>query len=241
MPNETDYKTQLGILIEIQHLDAQIYDLRQRSEAFPLKIKEMDEDLDRKKVSLNKAEDDLKKLQVSKNQKETDMQVKEDLIKKHQTQLYQIKNNKEYTALQQEIQNIKADISVIEEAILNFFDNIDSAKKSCDDEKKAFEAEKKRSESDKALILSEEKKVNDELEEMVAKRVTAAKEVDRPLLSQYEQILKSRGRTALSKVDLNEERCGECQMTLRPQIINEARLKKALVLCENCSRMLYAE
>ena len=240
MPTESDYKDQLLQLIQLQHMDSQIYDLLTTSETFPVKIQQMDALHECNRTALNKAEDDLKKLQVFKNQRETDMQAKEDLIKKHQSQLFQIKNNKEYSALQAEIHGVKADISLIEEDIINLFDKIDAAKKAVDAEKKAFEDEKKKFDAEKALIMDEEKKINDELQAVQAKRVEVSGSIDKTLLGQYERILRSRGRTALAVV-VDDERCGECRMLLRPQIINEAKLKRALVLCENCSRMLYTE
>lgn len=239
MADQVDYKAELLKLIQVQEMDAVIYDLSVRSESFPLRIQEIDLALEQKKSALTGAEDELKKLQVAKNQKEADMQSKEELIKKHQVQLYQIKNNKEYSALQQEIESVKADISLIEEEIINFFDKIDAAKSSCENEKKLLEEEKRKAESDKAAIKAEEKKVNDELAEALSKRDECAKAIDKSLLSQYDRIRKSRGRLALAKLD--GETCGACNMTLRPQIINEARLKKGIVLCENCSRMLYSE
>ena len=56
---------------------------------------------------------------------------------------------------------------------------------------------------------------------------------------QYEKIREHVGKTALSKVE--GEFCGGCNMHLRPQIINDAKLKKTLMLCENCGRILYAD
>lgn len=240
MPTETGYKDQLAKLVLLQHIDSQIYDLRATSETFPVKIREMDVLHESNRTALNKAEDDLKKLQVLKNQRETDMKAKEELIKKHEAQLFQIKNNKEYSAIQAEIHGVKADISLIEEDIINMFDTIDAAKKAVDAEKKAFEEERKKIDAEKALIVAEEKKINDEIQTVQAKRDEVSGTVDKTLLMQYERILKSRGRTALAIV-VDDERCGECRMLLRPQIINEAKLKRALVLCENCSRMLYTE
>lgn len=234
-----DYKQEIKKLIQLQLMDAELYDVRAKCEAFPLRLAEMDKVLESKKGALNKAEDDMKKLLVAKNQKEVEMQSKEELIKKHQGQLFQIKNNKEYTALQQEILNIKADVSKVEEEILNFFDKIDAGKALCEKEKKAFEEEKKSVEAEKAAVKAEEKTAADELQTVLSKREACVADIDPELLALYQRILKGRGRVALAR--LNGEFCGECGMMLRAQIINEAKLKKEAVLCENCSRMLYTE
>jgi len=57
----------------------------------------MDDSLEGKKAGMKSADEAFKSLQVSKGEKETDMQAKEEQIKKYEADLYQIKNNKEYT------------------------------------------------------------------------------------------------------------------------------------------------
>ena len=76
---------------------------------------------------------------------------------------------------------------------------------------------------------------------MLARKVPRefAGTIDAGTLGQYERILKKWGRIAITEV--NGEFCGVCNMQLRPQIINEAKLQKNLVFCENCARMLYAQ
>ena len=53
----------------------------------------------------------------------------------------------------------------------------------------------------------------------------------------YELMLKSRGKSALSP--LLGKTCGECHLSLRPQLINEVKLQKDIACCEYCSRILY--
>jgi len=230
---------QLGKLKVLQALDTDIFDVKSRKEEIPVRIKEMDEILAGKEGGMKAAEEELKRLQVTKNAKENDMKAKEEKTSKHEAELYQIKNNKEYSALQKEIDSIKADISLLEEEILKYFDDIEAAQARLDDEKKAFEEEKKKADREKGLIKEEEKQLTDRLTELTAKRSEAAGGVEQDILEQYEKILKLRGRTALAAV--KDHSCSECNMTLRPQVINEAQMKKQIVYCENCSRILYAE
>jgi len=234
-----DFKEQIKMLIALQELDAEIYDLEARKETFPVRIKEMDDTLEQKKGGMNAAEDALKQLQVTKNEKEVDMQAKEEKIAKHQSDLYQIKNNKEYEALQREIESIKADVSLLEEEIISLFDQIESAQGKCAEEKKAFEEEARSDEQEKEQIRTEDKQVSEKLAALGNEREAAAAGVDREVITRYERIRESRGRVALAKVI--GESCGGCNMHLRPQLINEAQLMKGMVFCENCSRMLYAE
>lgn len=234
-----NYKEEIKKLIDLQEMDAEIYDLRSQLEVFPTRIKEMDDSLETKKGGMEAADEALKMLQVSKNEKEMDMQDKEEKIKKHESELYLIKNNKEYTALKHEIDSIKADVSLVEEDIITLFDEIEAAQSRCAEEKKIFEEETQQVEKEKQVIKGEEKQLTERVNSLASQRAEVVSAIDPALLGRYEAILESRGRIALTKV--TDEFCGGCNMHLRPQIINEATLKKNIVVCENCSRILYAE
>ncbi|RKY42749.1 MAG: hypothetical protein DRP85_01695 [Candidatus Makaraimicrobium thalassicum] len=239
MAENIDITEQINKLIQLQQIDTEIFDLRSKKETYPARTKEIDDSLEEKKEGIKNTEEELKRLQVSKNEKEADMQAKEGQIAKHQAELYQIKNNKEYQALQQEIDSIRADVSLLEEEIIGLLDEIEAAQARCEMEKKIFEKEKQKTAEEKESIKAEEKKLSERLNDFASRRTELAGAIDRDILGQYERILKNRGRIALSRV--NGECCGGCNMQLRPQIINEAKLKKNIVFCENCARMLYAE
>ena len=239
MPANIDLKTEIGKLVQIQKIDSQIYDLESRKRSFPARLDEMDRSLEEKTEGCELAEEKLKKLRVLKNEKETDLQASEEKIKKHESELYQIKNNKEYKALQQEIENIKADVSLLEEEIIGLFDEIETAAAKLQEEKELFENEKASVEKEKDIIRSEEKELDKELTSLKQQREDMSGEVDTSLLDLYSRILVHRGRTAMSR--LSGEFCSECNMHLRPQVINEIRLRKKIVQCENCARILYVE
>ena len=239
MTEKVDYKNEIKKLISLQELDSEIYDLRIKKGSYPERIQEMDDSLESKKEGLHAAEENLKSLLVRKSERETDMQVKEELIQKHDSELYQIKNNKEYQALQLEIDGIKADVSIIEEEIIKLFDEIEAAQTKVEDEKKIFEQEKQEVEKEKNTIKAEEQQLDDRLAELGSKRETSAGSADPEVLARYERILSKSGRAAIAKV--TDESCGECNIHLRPQSINEAQIQKALSFCESCGRILYVE
>ena len=59
---------------------------------------------------------------------ELELQTREASVQKLKGQLFQLKTNKEYTAMQHEIDTLKADNSLLEDAILKTFESIDQAK-----------------------------------------------------------------------------------------------------------------
>jgi predicted nucleic acid-binding Zn-ribbon protein len=239
MPENINYKEQLDKLIRLQELDAEIYALRSKKDAMPIRTEEINKTIEEKKADMSAAEEEMKSFQVSRSEKENEMAANEEKIKKHESDLYQIKSNKEYQALLQEIESIKADVSLQEEEIITLLDKIESAKGKLEQEKKTFEEEKQKLDKEQEEIRQEEKKIDERLGELRGRRKEFAEGVDKDILGRYEKVLELRGGIALAKV--SGEVCSECGMSLRPQIINESKLKKNPVFCESCSRILYAE
>jgi predicted nucleic acid-binding Zn-ribbon protein len=239
MTELTNYKEQLSKLIQLQEIDVEIYALRSKKDSFPVKIEELNKSLEEKTGSMEAAEKESKDLQVAQGGKETEMGTNEERIKKLEGDLYQVKTNKEYKAIEQEVESVKADVSLLEEDIINLLDKIELAKAKHAEEKKVFEEEKQKVNKEQEGIKAEEKEIATRLAELEGKRKEFTQGVDADILARYNKILENRGGTALAKV--SGLFCGECNMTLRPQAINEATLKKNPVFCENCSRILYAE
>ncbi len=239
MTEKLDLKVEIKKLIKIQEVDSEIFDLQIEKETFPGKRQQLDNSLEEKNSGMKNAEEKLKGLQVLKNEKENDLQAAEEKIEKHEAELAQIKTNKEYKAMLEQIDGLKADVSLIMEKVIGLFDEIESAQSDLSEEKRLFDEERKKAEKEKGEIDSEEKKVDARLDELKGKRVDLVRDTHQKTLERYERILKNRGRCALSMV--NGGFCEKCHMRLRPQVINEAKLMKALVICENCSRILYTE
>jgi len=239
MVDNTDLKQYLAKLLALQEIDSEIYDLRSQKEDFPIKLREMDEVLENKKSGMLSSENELKQFQVAKGELEVSLAAGEEKIKKHEGELAMIKTNKEYSVMLGQIESVKADISLIEEKIIGFFDSIEAAQARWAEEKKIFEEEKKKSDEAKSEIKAREVQIDAKLKELTDKRSTVSGGVEEAVLRMYERVLENRGKSALAKI--HGEICGGCNMKLRPQIINEAKMQKQLVICENCSRILYTE
>jgi predicted nucleic acid-binding Zn-ribbon protein len=237
MSEKIDIASQLDILIKLQEIDAQIYRLNAEKRKKPQVLAQLKEDFQSKATGVKKAEEKFTALQLKKKEKEGSLQVKEDNIKKLQGQLYQIKTNKEYTAMQKEIEGHKVDKSVAEDEILALMEEIDNAKKEIAKEKEIlFQEEIKIKEQEKQVSLELEE-IERKLKEFDAQRQTITPQVNADALKKYDKILLSKGGLAIAQV-VNGS-CQGCYMHLPPQMINEIRIKEKFILCENCNRFLY--
>lgn len=231
--------TIMAVLKQAQVLDKEIYDLTQRVEEIPLLMRGMEESFSEEGRALEQLIQEFKSLQVKQKDLENDLGSREANVKKYESQLTQVKTNKEYSALQQEIQSLKADISIVEEKMIALFDEIEGFQKKVNAEKERLSKEGVELKRKKQEKEAEQSQAKEKIQKLTLERNEILVKLEPDVRRQYEAILRSRRGTALSV--LQGENCGACQILIRPQLQNEVNLSERIVTCENCGRILIPE
>lgn len=234
-----DLKTQVESLVQLQQIDTQIYALRNEKEAKPKEVQALEVAFEEKKQHLQEFEKKSLDLQKEKKEQEIELASKEEGIKKLQTQLYQLKTNKEYQAMLKQIDDTKADISVVEDKILQLLDTMDKIKSDIDKEKKKLLEEEDELNEQRKIVQDRIEEIDDKLAQLEAKRKQITPAVDHKILLQYEKILSSRDSLAIVSVKNNS--CQGCNMQVPPQVINLIKMYERLITCEICNRILYID
>ena len=230
---------QLKGLVELQALDGEIYRLEREIAAMPGEAARMKAGHQESLEQSKSAEAQYKTLELKRKEMEISLDQKEEQIKKIHGQLFQVKTNKEYSAMQKEIEGFKADKSVLEEEVLKFMEEIERSKVLVQAEKQVVAG--KEAELKAALSRLDEgaKVMKAKADELKASRASIAPKIDPTILSRYERILKGKAGSALVPVRGNA--CSGCFINLPPQTINEIMLATRLIVCESCARILYIE
>ncbi len=228
---------QINTLIKLQKIDAEIYKLNEKMAGKPAEKEALKDAFDQMSQSLKDKEDELKSLHLKRKEGEIDLGTKEKEIKKYQTQLLQIKTNKEYLSLQKEINGLKADNAVLEDSILELMEKTDKVKSEITEEKERLSAEEKKLKEETEKINQEIKNTEEKIASLEKEKSQLCPNIEKELLAQYERILKAKGELAL--VPVVSESCGGCHRVLPPQVISEVRMKDKIIICDFCSRLLY--
>lgn len=235
----TDLKTQINSLIKLQTIDTEIYALRYEKESKPEEIKTLETAFEEKKQHLSALEKIFLDLQKQRKDNELELASKEEVIKKLQTQLYSLKTNKEYQAMLNQIEDAKADASVIEDKILELLEGLDKTKNDVEQEKQKLQKEERIFIEQKKGTENRLKEIDDRLTQLETQRKQVLPEIDAKILIQYERILYN--RDGLSIVNVKNNSCQGCNMFVPPQMINLIRMYERIVTCEVCNRILYIE
>ncbi|MCK9557333.1 MAG: C4-type zinc ribbon domain-containing protein [Candidatus Cloacimonetes bacterium] len=229
-------ESQLRTLEQMQLLDNKIGRYRVLQQELPKQLSEINERVVQATADLLASESE--KAEINKKQRALDAEVDahKNQIKKYSGQLSEIKTNKEYKALNSEIAYLKDKISEIESQALALMDEESEIKDKIEVNKKALqeaEANKRAKEGDlKAQIDSLEQ----EIEDTRANRNKLAVTLPTPLIKRYGNLIKHKDNLAV--VYNRDGSCGGCGFVLRQQMRIELQLRKKIVYCENCGRII---
>jgi predicted nucleic acid-binding Zn-ribbon protein len=226
-------------LLEVQEIDLKIILLSQEKEILPQELERFKEDVKTREAGKKAMEEENQNLIKARRQKELDLESKNETRKKFQGQLYQLKSNKEYTALLQEIDGVKKELDTIEEEILMLMEKIEDSQLRIAEDNKLLEESRKK--ADEASKENEKKlsRIDAELKQRQKEREEKSSHIPQELLNRYERV--RRGRNGIGIVAIKNDACQGCFMELPPQVISETKLGQRLITCENCNRLLYLE
>lgn len=234
-----DLKVQITNLSGLQTIDSEIYGLRQEKELKPQEIKKLEDSFEGKKQQLAALDKSLLDLQKQRKERELELASKEEGAKKLQNQLYSLKTNKEYQTMLQQIQDAKADASLMEDKILGVFEEADKVKIEIEKEKNKLKDEEKQFGEQKKKAEDRVKEIDGLLAQLESKRKQIIPEIEEKILEQYERILNNRDGLAI--VGVKDNSCQGCNMFVPPQVINLIKMYERIITCEVCNRILYIE
>src|SRR6266704_2549676 len=227
---------ELDTLIELQGHDSKIASfeaaaLPKQIEAIQASLAEAKKTVDAFKTKIDQTKKDLRA-------KEKDLEVHAAKRAKEETRLYEVKTNKEYSAVLLEIEEVKQIKAKTEEEILGLMEMQERLAVDIKDAEQRFKTREEQARQDEAVVRKKLAAVEQELEIVRAERRSRAKELPVGVLASYDRILKARGGVAVAAVSAAAV-CGGCRVGIRPQAIQELRAATGLMVCESCGRYLY--
>jgi hypothetical protein len=163
-----------------------------------------------------------------------------ELIKKYEKQSDNVKNNREYEAINKELEMQTLEVKLAERHIKDASEEITDKARALDIVKKNIankEANLKVKKSELDKIIAETEKEEKEFSALSDK---ARASVDPRLLSSFDRIRKN-FRNGLAVVPVVRDACGGCFNAIPPQRQSEIRQHKKIIVCENCGRVLVEE
>lgn len=232
-------KDLLEDLIALQEVEIEIFKAEDGLRELPKEVSEIESIITARKRSLDSADEEIASYEERKAPLEVELKENQALLDAADARIKRIKTNKEYLAMQREIDLAKKRKADLEEQVLTIMEKI---------EKKTSERKRIRTsfETDKVILnekMGKLKTLMKELEAVLAeykgKDDRLRKIVDKSLLSKYDRIKQS--KKGLAVVECFEGVCRGCHMHIQPQLFNELIRGDRLINCPACQRILYVK
>ncbi len=228
----------LDRLIRLQQLDSTIEDARRRIAAHPLRLADADARLHDAEQRLEAARQRLKDNQEARRGLEKDAAVFQGRVSKFKDQLSEVKTNREYQAIQHEIETAQRDLGAVEEKVLEQMLDADVIAADIKQAEAALATQRKEVDTEKTTLSRELVSVEAALAEASQARALVLAEMEPRLIALFEQVARARKGIAICSAT-RDGLCSVCHVRLRPQVFQLVRQNDSIIQCDTCNRILY--
>jgi uncharacterized protein len=229
---------QLKTLIDLQGVDTRIAAHEAEAARLPKEIAAIHAEIETAKKDVDAGKARLDAAKKDQRTREKDLEVVQAKRSKTEGRLYEVKTNKEYSAVLAEIEEIKQEKGRVEEEILVLMESQERLTADIKDAEGRFKSRETQGKQEEAALQEKLRAVEVDLALVRTERAELARQLPAPVLADYDKLLKARGGLALAQV-VKPNLCGGCRMTVTPQRLQELRAQSALLPCESCGRYLY--
>ncbi|MGI9190807.1 MAG: zinc ribbon domain-containing protein [Chitinophagaceae bacterium] len=234
---EFSVQEKLVSICTLQKIDSKIDEINRLRGELPMEVKDLEDEIAGKQTRINAINREIDTIDEDILSKKNIQAEAKELLKRYEKQQSNVKNSREFEALNKEIELQELEI------------------KACDKKIKDANAEKEEQVNARAVI---EKQVADKQEllkiksaelakiaeetakeeaELMAQRDKAEDAVEPRLLAAYKRI-RQNFRNGLAVVAVERDSCGGCFNVIPPQRQSDIRLRKKMIVCEHCGRIL---
>ena len=237
---EFSVQEKLSSLVHLQKIESKLDELHILKGELPMEVADLEDEIQGLYSRQTRIEEEINGINEFIEQRKVAIKDAEALVKKYEKQSNDVKNNREFEAINKEIEMQQLEVKLAEKHIKDANDEIAEKAVALEKAKKNITAKEgvlatKKSELEKIITANEKE------EKHYNKLAGDAREnVEPRLLTSYEKIRKNY-RNGLAVVPVQRDACGGCFNAIPPQKQSEIKQHKKIMICENCGRILVDE
>jgi predicted nucleic acid-binding Zn-ribbon protein len=234
---EYTVEDKLSTLYQLQSMLTEIDKIKTLRGELPLEVQDLEDEIAGLETRLNNYLSEVKEYEISVVAQRNKIQDSTSLIERYKSQLDNVRNNREFDNLSKEIEFQGLEIEHSEKKIRELGNALENKKAEITQLTENLAGRKadlnqKRGELDE--IVSETKQEEEKLREK-AKKLEST--IEPRLLAAFKRIRKGT-RNGLAIVYIQRDACGGCFNKIPPQKQMDIKLRKKIIVCEYCGRIM---
>lgn len=229
-------KESLFKLLELQEIDNQIDAIERIRRDYPADIARIGQEIEGARDQVQAQRMKQEALEKAQRHHERELEAATADLKKHQDRLYEVKTNREYDALQVEIEACRNRVNEQENSILAAAGALEELIPQIQRLGEAFAQEEQERLKRKQELVEKLNAIGSEVQRHQESREAVRVQVVPNALMIYDRI--RRGGRTLAVVRLSKRACGGCFLEIPPQRASEVRRSDRIIPCESCGRIL---
>ena len=234
---EISVEERLIALYELQKVVSEIDKIKTLRGELPLEVQDLEDEIAGLQTRIDKYNTDIVDMDKAIEAEKIKNEESRAKIAKNTEQQNNVRNNREFDALSKEVEFQTLEIELSEKHIREYSadvkikrEEVEVANKQCAE--RQFDLTQKKAELDE--IVAETRQEEERLREKAKELETL---IDPRLFTAFKRIRKN-ARNGLAVVSVERDACGGCFNKIPPQRQMDIRMRKKIIVCEYCGRIL---
>ena len=222
-------------LVDLSRLDSDLRALEAEKGEIPARLNACAERRGNSEARLEALRARVVELEQEQRRQEGEARDHETLLAKLEAQQHQVKNNREYSALLQEMERARESISVAETAVLEAMEELESARQDVEEGERDVTSLLGGIEEEERGIEERAQALEVNLADLQVRRGTLGEDLSPEVMLRYKKII---ARRSPAVAVVSAESCTGCRVGISPQSYIEVLRGEALIECGQCKRIL---
>lgn len=236
-PQELTVEQKLKALFQLQTMLSKIDEIKTLRGELPLEVQDLEDEIAGLSTRIDRIKAEVAELKSSIAGKKVEIETAKASVAKYKDQQDNVRNNREYDVLTKEIEFQSLEVELCEKRIKEYTASIKAKEEEIAKSEQMLEERKKDLEVKKNEldeIVAETKQEEEKLREK-AKNLEAT--IEPRLLQAFKRIRKN-SRNGLGITYVQRDACGGCFNKIPPQKQLDIRMRKKIIVCEYCGRIM---
>ena len=225
-------------LWELQQVVSELADREKQLDVKPESFAAVDREYQNANEEMQRLQESLDVMAKERRRVDGELSDQQELLKKYQGQLMQVKNQQQYAAAWKEIDATRKHVKELEESVLKTMTDAEAVQNQLDERRAGFDDLKARYDEAHHAWQSSLGDLRTEIEKLKVKQEQLEAGMRDPLKREFWRIVKQRQGIGVARIV--GDTCSACRTRVRPALSQQLK-RGDLVHCEGCARILYLE